>query len=725
MPELSVILSTHNPRPDHLEATLRGLAAQTLPRERWELLIVDSASTPPLAADRARPGHPEGRVVREEIPGLTPARLRGIAETATPLIVFVDDDNVLNPDYLERALALSAKWPDLGVWGGQTIGRYEEEPAEWLQPWCWIAVREFERDEWSNSLDDARAVPFGAGMCVRRSVADFYRKAVGEDPLRRRLDRTGTSLGGGGDNDIVFTACKMGLGRGLFRELKLQHLIPAQRVQPEYLLNLVRSTTCSYQILLHLHHLPITAEKKWTWWQRWNRLRHVAPRERPFILAQHDGQVRATELIASSMENPVQPVKNFRAFEQTPLRWTGESKSVPYSTAPARKTSSAVEPLMEARRKVAAQLTQQMEATPGFTYLRLGDGELRMLLAHQNRTWTDREFKLQQRPSVNISVSNPGLQESDMPRLLQAYEQATWLDLYDSFPYNREHLPELKLERAPGGTTNPTPDTSKIFIDWTWHEMGGYLARHRCLFCGSEAALLKALYELPEYRQIAKRFWPESAPVFFQQTRRDGKHLSEDLDLIKADIAADIDRLQIDTVFLALAGAAKILAHDLAKQKGVRAFDFGSMIRALTYSGSDGHAAWRSAHYPFLVRVPFELYMRALQTANPEIDPVTLISKAHAQLTRELVHQEPLQFAACDTDLPSAYDPSRENLQHFYESYAVYRRHYYPWAKKRPETRPLLREFRQWRFAKGLGLDGRLYQFARTLYRRIIPTSPS
>lgn len=725
MPELSVILSTHNPRPEYLEATLRGLAAQTLSRDRWELLIIDNASTPALDPTLAQSGHPAGRVVREETLGLTPARLRGIAETTTNLLVFVDDDNVLDPDYLERTMALAAKWPDLGVWGGQTIGRYEEPPAEWLKPWCWVAVREFERDEWSNSLDDGRAMPFGAGMCVRRNVADFYRSVVNEHPLRRRLDRTGTELGGGGDNDIVFTACEMGLGRGLFHELKLLHLIPAKRVQPEYLVNLVRATTCSHQILLHLHHLPVIHRTRWNWWQRWRRLRNVAPQERPFIVAEHEGHVRASELIAALKKNPDAPIKNFRAFEQTPLRWTGERKNVDYSAPASRQKNSVPLALQTKRRAVAAQLTKQMESTPGFTYLRLGDGELHMLLAHQNRTWTDREFKLQQRPSVNIAISNPGLQESDMPRLLQAYEHATWLDLYDSYPYNRDHLAELKLERAPGGTTNPTPDTSKIFIDWTWHEMGDYLSRHRCLFCGSEAALLKALYEMPEYRQLAKRFWPESAPVFFQQTRRDGKHLSEDLDLIKADIAADIDRLQIDTVFLALAGASKILAHDLAKEKGVRVFDFGSMIRALTYSGSDGHAAWRSAHYPFLVRVPFDLYMRALQVAHPDLDPVTLISKAHAQLTRELIRKEPLQFAASELESPSAYDPSRENLQHFLESYAVYRRHYYPWAQKHPETHPLLKEFRQWRLGKGLGLDGKLYQLARTLYRRIIPASRS
>ena len=39
--------------------------------------------------------------------GLTPARLRGIRESRGELLVFVDDDNVLERDYLEVALALA------------------------------------------------------------------------------------------------------------------------------------------------------------------------------------------------------------------------------------------------------------------------------------------------------------------------------------------------------------------------------------------------------------------------------------------------------------------------------------------------------------------------------------------------------------------------------------------------------------------------------------------
>ena len=47
--------------------------------------------------------------------GLTYARLRGIKEASGDLLVFVDDDNVLDPDYLETVQRVAEEKPFLGV----------------------------------------------------------------------------------------------------------------------------------------------------------------------------------------------------------------------------------------------------------------------------------------------------------------------------------------------------------------------------------------------------------------------------------------------------------------------------------------------------------------------------------------------------------------------------------------------------------------------------------
>src|SRR5208282_4410819 len=127
---LSVIVCAHNPRADYLAHTLDGLRAQTLPRQHWELIIVDNASREPIDGIVDLGWHPQSSVHCEPTPGLTVARLRGIAAARAPLIVFVDDDNALAPDYLAQAAALAEAWPRLGVFGcGTYTPAWEEAPA--------------------------------------------------------------------------------------------------------------------------------------------------------------------------------------------------------------------------------------------------------------------------------------------------------------------------------------------------------------------------------------------------------------------------------------------------------------------------------------------------------------------------------------------------------------------------------------------------------------------
>src|SRR5208337_1906590 len=98
--KISLILCTHNPRMDYLQRVLGALRGQSLSKSEWELLVIDNRSTDPLAQRLDLCWHPHGQVVREELVGLALARLCGIDHSRGEIIVFVDDDNVLDPAYL-------------------------------------------------------------------------------------------------------------------------------------------------------------------------------------------------------------------------------------------------------------------------------------------------------------------------------------------------------------------------------------------------------------------------------------------------------------------------------------------------------------------------------------------------------------------------------------------------------------------------------------------------
>src|SRR5262249_51129433 len=210
----------------------------------------DTAAAARLGAWGGRGGTPKARHIREQELGLTPARLRGVAEARGEILVFVDDDNVPAADYLERAAAIAAQWPMLGAWGGTIKGEFEVEPGPWLQPFLvFLCIRQITAPIWSNNPEDWRAHPCGAGLCIRIAVARAYQAQVAAQPWRRKLDRIGQSLSSAGDIDLIHTCCDMGLGFGNFPELCLTHLIPARRVTPEYMIELMRGVTTSTTLL--------------------------------------------------------------------------------------------------------------------------------------------------------------------------------------------------------------------------------------------------------------------------------------------------------------------------------------------------------------------------------------------------------------------------------------------------------------------------------------------
>jgi glycosyltransferase involved in cell wall biosynthesis len=250
-PDISVVICTHNPRADYVGRTLAALRAQTLPVECWELVVIDNCSEPPLSGRVA--WHPAARVVREETLGLTAARLRGIRETAAELLIFVDDDNVLDPDFLEVALRVAEEKPFLGSWSGQCRGGFEQPPPDWTRRyWGNLVIREFDQDRWSNLPRLADSMPCGAGLCVRREVAQAYLRLHKTGARNFQLDRTGGSFLSGGDNDLAACACDIGLGVGIIARLKLTHLIPPERLTKDYLSRLAEGIHFSSVVLDHM-----------------------------------------------------------------------------------------------------------------------------------------------------------------------------------------------------------------------------------------------------------------------------------------------------------------------------------------------------------------------------------------------------------------------------------------------------------------------------------------
>jgi GT2 family glycosyltransferase len=95
-PDISVVIPVHNGA-GTLPALLDSLAQQSLARERFEVIVVDNASTDATAAIAERAA---ARVVAEPHPNRALARNRGVEVARAHRIAFTDADCVATPDWL-------------------------------------------------------------------------------------------------------------------------------------------------------------------------------------------------------------------------------------------------------------------------------------------------------------------------------------------------------------------------------------------------------------------------------------------------------------------------------------------------------------------------------------------------------------------------------------------------------------------------------------------------
>ncbi|NEO15301.1 MULTISPECIES: hypothetical protein [unclassified Moorena] len=325
---------------------------------------------------------------------------------------------------------------------------------------------------------------------------------------------------------------------------------------------------------------------------------------------------------------------------------------------------------LEERKKAAHQISQLMTRSRPFCFLRLGDMDLAYLLAFQEGRLNQVEFG-EGIPSGTLPQGNPGLGPKYARRFQEGFEKGDYVDFHERLYPMEQWIPLWKHNRSPNLYRNSNRETSYILLTWMEYEFKAYCQNRRVGIAGAEASLLKNLSSDREWQIAAQPFWPNSASIFFHQVREDGRQLDANLDLIKQDLKEFIEANELDTLFLSLGGGAKILCYELSREHNICAFDFGSMIRALTYSACDGNRAARSTHSPFLFRVPFKAIMSSIELTYGNLTIEEKLAKAHAQLLLEVQNKEKGW-----THTAFEYDFSKENKSYFQDSFRDYVRQY-------------------------------------------------
>jgi len=194
--DLSVIIPTYNPNKESLARVLNALQDQTLPARKWELIVIDNASTQfPEREFFEKHATRDIRIIKESRKGLTAARKCGFKNAQTNIVIFVDDDNLLAPNYLEQALVELRELPQVGTLGGRIINEFPPDSSPWAVDFfnkkgMWQHGENRLISRGLQSADGTRNecpyfCPVGGGMIVRRAAWEIW-DAITEN------DQTGT-----------------------------------------------------------------------------------------------------------------------------------------------------------------------------------------------------------------------------------------------------------------------------------------------------------------------------------------------------------------------------------------------------------------------------------------------------------------------------------------------------------------------------------------------------
>ncbi len=193
---ISVIVCTYN-RADVLARMLDSFVAQPgLARVPHELIVVDNNSTDhtQLVLQQFE-SRASLRLLRETRQGLSHARNRGLADARGDIVAFLDDDVLVQADWIERLQdCFAATRAD--VVGGRATLRFERTPPSWLGPYFRRALSEVDLGPERRILDSGRRL-YGLNLAFRRAALIA---AGGFNPA---LGRAGTDLLCGEETAVI------------------------------------------------------------------------------------------------------------------------------------------------------------------------------------------------------------------------------------------------------------------------------------------------------------------------------------------------------------------------------------------------------------------------------------------------------------------------------------------------------------------------------------------
>jgi glycosyltransferase involved in cell wall biosynthesis len=229
--DISVIICTWN-RSALLDQTLTEMRKLEIPPGvEWELLVVNNNCSDDTdeVITRHGPYLPIRRLF-EATPGKSFAANLALSHAKGDLLLWTDDDALVDPDWLGEYVKAVREWPDVMYFGGPVEPWFAVEPPKWIRRNimsldCVYAIR---RMGPVTRLFEQFELPYGVNMAMRRQAFD----GVSFDT---RIGPRGNTQVRGEETALIEQFKKLGY-RGLWvATARLHHYIPQNRLTYKYI----------------------------------------------------------------------------------------------------------------------------------------------------------------------------------------------------------------------------------------------------------------------------------------------------------------------------------------------------------------------------------------------------------------------------------------------------------------------------------------------------------
>ena len=227
---LSITICTYN-RLEYLKKCLTSILDQTQGSQIIEINIIDNNSTDNTKnyISERQKKFPEINYYLEKKQGISHARNLSFKVCKGDFLAFVDDDAVINKNWLESLLNELKTQNQNIVYGGPIYPKFETEPEKWIDKNYF--VREFKETDGFLGTIKSKEGFSGGNMCISKNL--FFKS----DEFNTEIGMTGGNLGLGEEPDFFYKLVKNNKEVKLYNisEMSITHSEASYKLEKEYL----------------------------------------------------------------------------------------------------------------------------------------------------------------------------------------------------------------------------------------------------------------------------------------------------------------------------------------------------------------------------------------------------------------------------------------------------------------------------------------------------------